>query len=80
MDIHTLTNFLMWCTIINGGLLIFWAVMLLAVPNFVYRSQRRFFPGSQEQFQLAMYGFLGLFKTFVLIFNFVPWMALLIIR
>jgi hypothetical protein len=79
MDIQTLTSFFMWCTILNGGLLIFWTIMVLLVPNWVYKTQRIFFPITRETFDVVIYGFLGLFKIILIVFNLVPFLALLII-
>ena len=79
MNGQTLTNFFMWCTIINGGLLLFWTAMLMLAPNLVYRTQRIWFPLTQEVFRVVMYSFLGLFKIFFLVFNAVPLVALLIV-
>jgi hypothetical protein len=79
MDTQTLTNFFVWCAIINGALLLFWTAMLLMVPDLVYRTQRNWFPLSQELFGVFMYSFLGLFKIFFLVFNVVPLVALLIV-
>jgi len=80
MDIQTLTRFFMWCTIINAGLLALSTIMLLAAPNFVYRMQTRWFPISREAFNVATYSFIGLFKIFLIVFNIVPFVALLILR
>ncbi|MFC1523057.1 DUF6868 family protein [Elusimicrobiota bacterium] len=79
MDIETLTRFLMWCTIINGALLVFWSAILMLAPDLVYRTQSRFFPIPRETFNVAIYSFIGLFKMFFLFFNAVPYTALLII-
>lgn len=80
MDIQTLTKFFMWCTIINGGLLGLWTVALMIAPSLVYRTQRKWFPLPQEKtFSVVMYGFLGIFKILFLIFNVVPYLALLIV-
>ncbi len=76
---NALTQFFMWCTIINGGLLIFWTIIFIGAPNLVYRTQKIWFPISRETFNLVMYAFLGLFKILFLIFNVVPYVALLII-
>ena len=72
-------SFFMWCTIINGSLLFFWALMFMIMPNMFYRIQTKFFPMSQETFNVIMYGFLGLFKVAFIIFNLVPYIVLLII-
>ncbi len=79
MDIQTLTNFFMWCTIFNMSLLAFWSIIFLLAPDMVYRTQSRWFPISRETFNVAMYCFLGLFKIEVIVFNLVPYLALLII-
>ena len=79
MDIQTLTSFFMWCTIINGGLLVLWTIIYLLAPNLVYRTQSKWFPLPRETFNVVFYSFLGLFKVFFLIFNVVPYVALLIV-
>ena len=79
MDIQTLTSFFMWCTIINSGFLIFLALVLMLAPNLTYRLQSKFIPITQETFNIVFYSFMGFFKVVVLVFNVVPWIALLII-
>ena len=79
MTIQILSDFFMWCTIINGGIFLFWIVFVLLAPDFVYRVQSRWFPVSRQSFDLAIYSFMGLFKLFYIFFNVVPWIALLII-
>ena len=80
MDIHTLTRFFMWCTIINGGFFVYTAAMCMLAPNLVYRLQSKFFPMPRETFNVVIYSFLGLFKIIFLVFNVVPYLALLIIK
>jgi hypothetical protein len=79
MDVKTFTSFFMWCTIINGGLLLIWTLAHLLVPDLVYKTQKTFFPMTKETFTVVFYSFIGLFKIFFLIFNLVPFLALLII-
>jgi len=79
MDLQMLTTFFMWCTIINAGILALWSLIFLAAPDFVYRTQSRWFAISRETFDLVFYSFLGVFKIFFVVFNLVPWLAFLII-
>jgi hypothetical protein len=79
MDIQTLTTFFMWCTIINVGMLLFLALVYVVAPNLAYSLQSRWVPISRETFDVVFYAFVGLFKLIVLVFNVVPWIALLII-
>ena len=70
----------MWCTIMNGALLALLLTMCLLAPDLVYRTQRIWFPIPRETFDVVLYSFLGLFKIIFLVFNVVPYIALLIIR
>ena len=79
MDIQILTGFFMWCTIINGGMLALWTIMLILAPDLVYQTQSKWFPISRETFNVVIYAFLGLFKIIFLVFNVVPYIALRII-
>ena len=79
MDIETLTRFFMWCTIMNGALLALWTTMLILAPDLVYRTQSKWFPIARETFDVVIYSFLGLFKIIFLVFNVVPYVALLIV-
>ncbi len=79
MDIQTLTKFFMWCTIINLGLLILTSIACIFLADFSYRMNNRFFSISREAFNVALVCFIGLFKIFVIVFNIVPYIALLII-
>jgi len=79
MDIQLMTRFFMWCTIINGGLLLLWGSFVMLMPGLVYRTQAAFFPIPREQFTVVIYCFLGLHKIFFIIFNVVPFVALTII-
>jgi hypothetical protein len=79
MDIQFLTTFFMWCTIINGGILILWTLFFVFAPELVYRTQNKWIPVPRENYNVIMYSFLGVFKIVFLIFNLVPFVALLIV-
>ena len=79
MDMQMLTNFFFWCTIINGGLLIFWVLVQMAIPTLVFKTQVAFFPMEREKFNAVFYLFLGIYKIFFIVFNVVPLIALLIL-
>ncbi len=76
MDIQTLQTFFMWCTIINGGLLVYSAIFLTFAPNWIYKIQSKWYPISREAFNVIIYSFLGLYKLFFITFNIVPYIAL----
>ena len=78
MDLQTLSTFFMWCTVINGGLLILWVLCQMIMPNLLYKTQVTFFPMAKEKFIPIFYLFLGIYKLFFIVFNVVPFVVLLI--
>ena len=79
MDIATLRAFFMWCTVIDAGLLVLSFLFLAFAGDFVFQMPGRWFPMSREAFNIALYSFLGFFKILFLVFNLVPYVALLIV-
>ena len=79
MDIRKLTAFLMWCTINNGTILILATLGCIVAPDFGYELQSQWFEVPRETLNVVVYSFLGVFKIFWLIFNLVPYVALLIV-
>ena len=79
MDLQALTTFFMWCTIMNGGFLILWTSFVVIAPEFMYRTQSQWFPMPRETFNMVIYSLLGLYKILLLLFNLVPYVALLIV-
>jgi hypothetical protein len=79
MDMPTLTMFFMWCTIINGCILMLWTMFFVFAPDFVYRIQSKWFPIRRETYNVVVYAFLGAFKIVFIVFNIVPYVTLLII-
>jgi len=76
MDIQTVTKFFMWCTIINGGLLILSALLLTFAQDFVYNLHSRWFSIPRETFSIVVYSFLGGYKILFIVFNLVPYLVL----
>ena len=67
MNAEFLTQFFMWCTIVNVGLLLIWGLAFLLILDLVYRTQTWLFPMPRETYNVAMYSFLAVFKIFFLI-------------
>jgi len=72
-------DFFMWCSIINGSLLVFSFLICAFAGDWVYRMQSNFFPISRETFNVAIYSFFGLYKIFFWVFNLVPFLAFAIL-
>jgi hypothetical protein len=78
MNLDVLRDVLMWCTIINMGMLALSFLILAGARSWVYSLHSRWFPMKEETFTVVLYSFLGFYKTLVILFNAVPWIALLI--
>ncbi len=79
MDIQTLTTFFMWCTIIDVALFAWATAWCTLAPDLTYRIQSKLFPIPRETYNVIIYAFLGVFKIFIIVFNVVPYMTLLIV-
>ncbi|MFH1968842.1 MAG: DUF6868 family protein [Verrucomicrobiota bacterium] len=79
MDINIIRTFFMWCTIMNGGLLILSSLILAFAGDWVFRMHGKWIPITREAFNVAIYCFLGFFKIIVISFNLVPYIALVIL-
>ncbi|WP_408022075.1 DUF6868 family protein [Spartinivicinus ruber] len=77
MDIKKLTDFFMWCTILNAGFLIYITLMCVFFSNWIYQVQSKWFPISREVFNIVVYAFIGLYKLIFIVFFLVPYLALL---
>ena len=76
MHLANMTEFFLWCGVINTGMMFFWVLIFTLAPDWVWRTQKVFFPIPREQFTTMLYCFLGSFKVLVIVFNWVPYFAL----
>ncbi len=79
MDFQKIKLFFMWCTIINGALLIFSVIIGMAGLDRVVLVHSKLFQIPRESLNEIYYCFIGLYKIVWLVFNAVPYAALLII-
>ncbi len=79
MDINTIRTFLMWCTIINGGILVGASLFFIFARDLAYSVHIRLFNVSRETVNTMYYSFIELYKMLWILFNLVPYIALLII-
>lgn len=69
-------EFFLWCSVINTGVLIFWTLLLLLAPGWLYRTQKPFFSMDEDRFRLVFYCLIAFFKVQVIVLNWVPYFAL----
>jgi hypothetical protein len=78
MSLETVRGVLLWCAIINYGILLLWAVLFLLARDRFYAMQRPF-RLSPEQLDLVNYAGIVIYKLGILMFNLVPYIALRIV-
>ena len=79
MNIDALQRVFMWCTIINGAWFVLAAIICIFAGDWVFRMQSKWFPVSRDVFNVVIYSFFALFKIVFIVFNVVPYVALLIV-
>lgn len=79
MNLVTARSMLLWCTLINYGLLAFWGLLMLMPHGWMQRLWGRWYRISPEQFDLVSFSGIVLYKILIFMFNLVPYIALLIV-
>ena len=80
MNIETVRRVLLWCTIINYGILLAWFLLFMLAHNWMYQFHGRWFQLSVEQFAMLHYAGMSIYKIGILLLNLVPYIALHICR
>jgi hypothetical protein len=79
MNIETLRELLLWCTVINYGLLLWWFAVFVLAHDWIYRLHGRWFRIPVEQFDAIHYGGMAVYKIGIFLFNLMPLLALYIV-
>ena len=79
MNIEFMREFLLWCTIINFGLLIVWWLGFVVARDWMHRLHGKWFRLSDERFDAAHYTGMAMFKIGIMLFNLVPLVVLYIV-
>jgi hypothetical protein len=80
MTIAIARRTLLWCTVINYGVLLVWFLVFLLAHDWMYGFHGQWFHLSREQFDIIHYAGMALYKIGILLFNLVPYIALRIVR
>jgi hypothetical protein len=78
MTADTLRRTLLWCAVINYGILVIWFVVFVLAHGWMYELHSRWFRISIEQFDSIHYAGMAIYKVGILLFNLVPFLALCI--
>jgi Family of unknown function (DUF6868) len=80
MTIEMTRKALLWCAVINYGILLVWFLFFVLAHDRMYLLHRRWFRLSVEQFDMLHYAGMSIFKIGILLLNLVPYIALHITR
>lgn len=80
MTRETVREVLLWCALVNYGVLLWWFAVVWFAHGWLYRLHSRWFRISMEAFDTIHYGGMAVYKVGVLLLNLVPYVALSIVR
>ena len=79
MTIDLVRDVLLWCTVINYGILLLWFLVFSLAHDWMYRFHGRWFRVSPEQFDAIHYAGIAFYKIGIFLFNLIPYVALRIV-
>ena len=71
-----LRAFFGWCTLINWGFLMVWAIAFLVAHDTILKLHGGMFQLSRERFDTIHYGSMAVFKLGIVLFNLTPYIVL----
>lgn len=80
MDLAVLERFLFWCLVINAGIYTFSAIAALVMRRFICAVHKKMFDLDEATTLQVVQKYLATYKLLITVFNFTPWIAILIIR
>jgi len=79
MNHLALSDFLLWCTILNYLVLLLWFVAFTGAHDWMFKLHGRWFRLTVAQFDALHYGGMAVYKVGILLLNLVPYVALNIV-
>jgi|TARA_B100000315_G_C14222114_1_gene426961 hypothetical protein len=79
MTVDVLRDALLWCSIVNIGLLLWWFMFIALAHDWIYRYHGKWFKLSVDKFDAIHYVGMTFFKICIFVFNIVPYIALRIV-
>lgn len=80
MDIELARSFFLWCTVIDYGVLLLWALLFMFAHDGLLWWWGKWVRVSSEQFDLFNLAGISLYKIGVIMFNLIPCISLYIIK
>lgn len=76
MNIVLVRDALLWCALINLGLLALWSLLFVLGRTWLHRLWSKGFSLPVEQFDALSFAGIVLYKTGIILFNLTPYIAL----
>jgi hypothetical protein len=76
MTTEVTRHFLLWCTILDYGVLLVWFLVFVFAHDWMHRIHGRWFHLSHDQFDAIHYTGMSIFKIGIILFNLVPCIVL----
>lgn len=80
MGIDQLTELFKWMTVINLGLFLLSVILSLILRRTICKIHGKLFGISEDKVAIVVYNFFGVYKIAIIVLNFVPYLALLLIN
>ncbi len=76
MSVEQLAAFLLWCAVLNSGLLVLWGLLFLFGRRVMFSIHARWFALSEESFARIHYAGMLCYKLGIVLFTIVPFVVL----
>jgi len=80
MNIEQLTEFFKWMSIINVGIFVLSSILIMLLKGIMCIMHGKLFGIKEDKVAIVSYGYLGIYKVLVIVFNIVPYVSLLLIQ
>lgn len=75
MTLQLMGRLLMFCTLINYGILLVWFLVFVFARDWMRDLHGKWFDLSRERFDAIHYAGMAGYKLLIMVFNLVPWIA-----
>lgn len=80
MTLEQITELFKWMSIINICLFIISSILSMILKKVVCKMHGKLFGIDESKISVVLYGYLGVYRIFILVFNLVPYFSLLIVK
>jgi hypothetical protein len=79
MTVESTQAFLLWCLVVNYGILLLWFLVFWVGHDWMFRLHSRWFTLPRERFDSIHYASMATYKVGILLLNLAPYIALRLI-